>query len=101
MFAELIKEITDKIDTNKYAEALCMYNMEQQNFRKLMTDVIYTNEDTYPVYIDLATTAFPTITRFVGGKISGRIKHWSKTTNDVCHIRQSRMSTPMIHSKLS
>jgi len=32
-----------------------------------MTDVIYTNEDTYPIYVDLATSAFPTMTRFVGG----------------------------------
>ncbi|XP_076076628.1 uncharacterized protein LOC143047445 isoform X1 [Mytilus galloprovincialis] len=66
MFAELMHDICDKMETSQYAEALSMYNMEQQNFQKLMTDVMYTTEDTYPVYVDLATTAFPTMTRFVG-----------------------------------
>jgi hypothetical protein len=67
MFAELMKVIYEKMETYQYTEALCMYNIEQQNFQKLMTDVIYTKEDTYPIYVDLATSAFPTMTRFVGG----------------------------------
>ena len=67
MFAELMLEISEKVESSQYAEALSMYNMEQQNFQKLMTDVIYTTEDTYPVYVDLATSAFPVMTRFVGG----------------------------------
>ena len=67
MFAELMKVIYEKMETCQYTEALCMYNIEQQNFQKLMTDVIYTKEDTYPIYVDLATSAFPTMTRFVGG----------------------------------
>ena len=75
MFAELMQDISQKMDSDKYTEALCMYNMEQQNFQKLMTDVIYTNEDTYPVYVDLATTAFPVITRFVGGKRKNTTKY--------------------------
>jgi hypothetical protein len=45
MFAELMKVIYEKMETYQYTEALCMYNIEQQNFQKLMTDVIYTNED--------------------------------------------------------
>ncbi|XP_061176456.1 uncharacterized protein LOC133185331 [Saccostrea echinata] len=55
-FANILKEIENKSQTEDYAGAMCMLNVEHQNFQQLFTDVIHCTEDTYPVFVDLAAT---------------------------------------------
>ncbi|XP_061176032.1 uncharacterized protein LOC133184984 [Saccostrea echinata] len=58
-FANILKKIQEKTYTKDYADALCRLNLEQQNFNKLFTEVIYCTEDTYYVFVDLAATSIP------------------------------------------
>jgi len=50
-------------------EALCLYNLEKQNFRKLFSDVMYSNEDTYPIYMEVATLPSNALLRFMSGNM--------------------------------
>jgi len=69
IFSDIMMEIGKKMDTKLYTEALCLYNVEQQNFHKLLTDVIYTREETYCLYMNLAINSFNAIEIFVGSRL--------------------------------
>ncbi|XP_033741009.1 uncharacterized protein LOC117327891 [Pecten maximus] len=66
IFSRLIISISEKVDSSEYMEGLCLYNAERQNFQKLLTDVMYTNEDTYGLYMELALRATNVIHKFMG-----------------------------------
>ncbi|OWF54625.1 uncharacterized protein LOC110442801 [Mizuhopecten yessoensis] len=65
IFARLIIAISEKVDSSEYLEGLCLYNLERQNFQKLLTDVMYTTEDTYGLYMELALRATHVIQSFM------------------------------------
>ncbi|XP_060085807.1 uncharacterized protein LOC132565194 [Ylistrum balloti] len=65
IFASLIIGISEKVDSSEYLDGLCQYNLERQNFQKLLTDVIYTTEDTYSLYIEVALRATHVIQSFI------------------------------------
>ena len=54
--------------TEDYTKALSEFMLEQANFHKLLTEVIYTKEDTYHFFIEIATTCTSLIENFMAGK---------------------------------
>ncbi|XP_060085806.1 uncharacterized protein LOC132565192 [Ylistrum balloti] len=68
LFSRLITKIGSMLNTADYAEALCQYNHEQQNFRKLLTNVelVFSNEDMYCLYMEVAIRASNVIQQFMG-----------------------------------
>lgn len=65
IFSKILQEIILRFRTKHFMEALATFNLEHQNFLKLFTDVIYSTEDTYPVFIDLARKATGEIQYFM------------------------------------
>ncbi|XP_021342204.1 uncharacterized protein LOC110442765 [Mizuhopecten yessoensis] len=68
LFARLMTKIGSMLTTSEYADALCQYNQEQQNFQKLLTNVelVYSNEDMYCLYMEIAVNASNVIQQFMG-----------------------------------
>ncbi|XP_033741010.1 uncharacterized protein LOC117327892 [Pecten maximus] len=68
LFARIMTKIGSMLTTSEYADALCQYNQEQQNFRKLLTNVelVYSNEDMYCLFMEVAVRASNVIQQFMG-----------------------------------
>lgn len=70
LFSREFRHIAQMLDTADYLEALCRYNVDSQNFQRLLTDVHYTNEDTYCAYMEVVVGASNALQRFMAGNIS-------------------------------
>nr|XP_019930855.2 uncharacterized protein LOC105348319 isoform X1 [Crassostrea gigas] len=58
IFSEILQELENKSFTSDYQRALCQLNMEQQNFNKLLTDVLHCTSDTYQIFVNIASFQF-------------------------------------------
>eukprot|EP00105_Crassostrea_gigas_P046709 XP_019930857.1 PREDICTED: uncharacterized protein LOC109621212 isoform X2 [Crassostrea gigas] len=58
IFSEILQELENKSFTSDYQRALCQLNMEQQNFNKLLTDVLHCTSDTYHIFVNIASFQF-------------------------------------------
>lgn len=69
LFARILTQLGSMLTTSEYADALCQYNHEQQNFRKLLTNVklVHSNEDMYGLFMEVAVHASNIIQQFMGG----------------------------------
>ena len=67
MFSKLLLEMHDKLTSQQFQEAISCFTVEKQNFRKLFTDVRYATEDTYPLFIQVATKASENILHYFLG----------------------------------
>lgn len=55
-FTEVMKEISRRMGTAEYTKAMSEFAVEQPNLCKLLREVNYTKEDTYPFFIEMASS---------------------------------------------
>ena len=59
-----MQDIADKLGTEEYTKALSEFAVEQPNLQKMLTEVMYTKEDTYHFFIEVAEKCTGLIERF-------------------------------------
>ena len=65
-----MKEVCEEMGTTEYASALTRFSAEQPNLQKLLTEVMYSEEDTYSFFIEVADSCSILLERFFSSKFS-------------------------------
>ncbi|KAK3596951.1 hypothetical protein CHS0354_002519 [Potamilus streckersoni] len=58
IFTDEIKKISLQMSTIEYAEAIASFSIENPNLQQLLTDALYTDEDNYCFFIEVASTSY-------------------------------------------
>ncbi|OWF46655.1 hypothetical protein KP79_PYT07688 [Mizuhopecten yessoensis] len=66
VFANVLKSISSKLDTVEYTQALEQLSHEFPNLQKLLSDVEYSNGDTYHVFVDLVASSTQLLHNYMG-----------------------------------
>ncbi|XP_046551296.1 kinesin light chain 4-like [Haliotis rubra] len=67
-FSEVMNQLSRKLGTKDYTEAVADLAVEHPNLQKLMMDVRHSNQETYPVYIQMVESSSEVIQNFFGGE---------------------------------
>ena len=63
-----MKEIATKMSTVAYTEAMSVFVLEQPNLHKLLGEIRHTTEDTYPFFIEMASSCTDLIERYMASR---------------------------------
>ena len=64
-FVTVMKQISAQMGTREYATAVLRFSIEHPNLQQLLTDVLYTNEDTYHFYMEVVDSCSDVIEKFM------------------------------------
>ncbi|XP_067675013.1 uncharacterized protein [Haliotis asinina] len=67
-FSEVMIQLSRKLGTKDYTEAVADLAVEHPNLQKLMMDVRHSNQETYPIYIQMVESSSEVIQNFFGGE---------------------------------
>ncbi|XP_053396220.1 uncharacterized protein LOC123550883 [Mercenaria mercenaria] len=67
IFSAVMQNISVRLGTVEYTQALAAFAVEQPNLQKLLTEVNYTRQDTYQFFIEMATNCTDLIERYMAG----------------------------------
>ncbi|XP_069130298.1 uncharacterized protein [Argopecten irradians] len=66
VFGNVLKDISSKLDTTEYTQALEQLSHEFPNLQKLLSDVEYSTGDTYHVFVDLVASSSQLLHNYMG-----------------------------------
>ncbi|XP_069130286.1 uncharacterized protein [Argopecten irradians] len=66
VFGNVLKDISSKLDTTEYTQALEQLSHEFPNLQKLLIDVEYSTGDTYHVFVDLVASSSQLLHNYMG-----------------------------------
>ncbi|XP_060077469.1 uncharacterized protein LOC132557023 [Ylistrum balloti] len=66
VFGNVLKNISSKLDTTEYTQALEQLSHDFPNLQKLLSDVEYSTGDTYHVFVDLVTSSTQLLHNYMG-----------------------------------
>ncbi|XP_053396231.1 uncharacterized protein LOC123550891 isoform X2 [Mercenaria mercenaria] len=67
IFTAVMMNISKRLGTTQYTEAMAEFTVEHPNLQKLLTDVKHTRQDTYHFFIKIATDCTVLIDQFMAG----------------------------------
>ncbi|XP_046353904.2 uncharacterized protein LOC124133528 [Haliotis rufescens] len=67
-FSEVLNQLSLKLGTKDYTEAVADLAIEHPNLQKLMVDVKHSSQETYPIYIEMVASSSNVIENFFGGE---------------------------------
>ncbi|XP_053396226.1 nephrocystin-3-like isoform X2 [Mercenaria mercenaria] len=67
IFTAVMVNISKRLGTTEYTEAMAEFTVEHPNLQKLLTDVKYTRQDTYHFFIKIATDCTVLVDQFMAG----------------------------------
>ncbi|XP_053396229.1 nephrocystin-3-like isoform X2 [Mercenaria mercenaria] len=67
IFTAVMVNISKRIGTTQYTEAMAEFTLEHPNLQKLLTDVKHTRQDTYHFFIKIATDCTVLVDQFMAG----------------------------------
>ncbi|XP_033741179.1 uncharacterized protein LOC117327995 [Pecten maximus] len=66
VFGNVLKNISSKLDTTEYTQALEQLSHEFPNLQKLLSDVEYSTGDTYHMFVDLVASSSQLLHNYMG-----------------------------------
>ncbi len=69
LFSKVMEDLSTKLLTSDCLDAVASLAREHPNLQKLMIDVEYSSQETYPVYIRMAENSSGVIEQYFGGEI--------------------------------
>ena len=67
IFTAVMVNISRRLDTSEYTEAVAEFTTEHPNLQNFLTDVKYTRQDTYHFFIKVATDCTVLVDNFMAG----------------------------------
>ncbi|XP_041376162.1 kinesin light chain-like [Gigantopelta aegis] len=67
-FGQVIRELSSRMETSEYVEAYADINQEHPNLRKMLTDVMHSEQESFPFYVEMATSSASLIIAFFGNE---------------------------------